>query len=524
MDLNRLALWFAAPTAVSFFIQSLRARRRRLDWTLASGIVLAVVGVGWFQFQGSVGFIAAAVTLLLIMFPSWASNAAGRASKQARYGQARALARIAALLHPRTDWRAMPELYQAFELAHAGKAAEADALLQVLARGGGSVAAIARAHRLRILGRWREIKALVERSGGAAIKGDPTLLGIYVRALAELGYIDELAEFMLINESLLIANGALEVGLLALFAFTGQVALTRQMLISTGQGDETREYWLALATQYDGQISEARWAFGKLRDAQDAQVRARAHERFTSLMHSAPEPPVSTHTRAIIEHFGKAFADKQNLVLNSPVQRTQRRVTAMLLIANTVVFIIGGEPPYWLDTRPQFMQDWAFVGSDILAHQWWRLFSYFFVHAGALHWIMNMACLWVLGPFVERAFGRLRFCLIYFVAGAFGSVVYLARAWLGGFDEQLVGASGCIMGLLGATAAVMLRAWIRQRAAAAREIFLRLLSVVGLQVVFDYTTPQVAGLAHGLGLAGGFVCGLFLHEIVSAKRSVATVS
>jgi len=55
------------------------------------------------------------------------------------------------------------------------------------------------------------------------------------------------------------------------------------------------------------------------------------------------------------------------------------------------------------------------------------------------------------------------------------------------------------MGLLGATGAIMLRAWVRQRASVARQIFLRLLLVVALQVYFDQTTPQVAGLAHALG-------------------------
>ncbi|MEP7051874.1 MAG: rhomboid family intramembrane serine protease [Pseudomonadota bacterium] len=522
MDLNRLALWFAAPTAISFFVRSVRAKRPRLDWMLVSGFVLLVAGVGWFEFQSSVGFVAMALVLVLIMLPSWAGNAASRASKRAEYARARWFARLAALLHPRRDWRQMAVLYQAFGLAHEGRAAEADALLQVLASGGGSAGAIARAHRLRMLGRWREIKALVERSGGSALGDDPTLLAIYVRALAELGYIDELAEFMLANEALLTANAALDVGLLSLFAFTGQLDLTRQMLAITGQGDETRDYWLATALQYAGQPSEARWAFGKLREAKDAQIRARAQERFTSLTHTEPEPPLTTPTRAIIEHFAQGLADKQNLALNGPTQRAKRRITQALVLANVAIYVFGSAPPLWTDTRPEFGSRWAFFAPRIFAGEWWRTFSYMFVHAGALHLLMNMACLWVLGPFVERAFGRLRFCLIYFISGAAGSVVYLALSALGWIEpEELVGASGCIMGLLGATAGVMLRAWIRQRAAAAREIFLRLLSVVGLQVVFDYTTPQVAGLAHALGLAGGFASALVFHEIVSPKRSVA---
>jgi rhomboid protease GluP len=90
--------------------------------------------------------------------------------------------------------------------------------------------------------------------------------------------------------------------------------------------------------------------------------------------------------------------------------------------------------------------------------------------------------------------------------------------------EELVGASGCIMGLLGATGAVMLRAWVRQRAPVAKQIFFRLLLVVALQVYFDQTTPQVAGLAHALGLFGGFVSALLLKEVVTPKQSVVRLA
>ena len=65
-----------------------------------------------------------------------------------------------------------------------------------------------------------------------------------------------------------------------------------------------------------------------------------------------------------------------------------------------------------------------------------------------------------------------------------------------------------------------MRAWVRQRAAIARQIFLRLLAVVALQVAFDYSTPEVAGLAHAVGLLGGFLAALLLREGVSAQRSV----
>ncbi|HEX3774349.1 MAG TPA: rhomboid family intramembrane serine protease, partial [Polyangiaceae bacterium] len=83
-------------------------------------------------------------------------------------------------------------------------------------------------------------------------------------------------------------------------------------------------------------------------------------------------------------------------------------------------------------------------------------------------------------------------------------------------EPELVGASGCIMGLLGAHVAVMLRAWRRHRAPMAKQMLVRLMFIVALQVVFDQTTPQVAGLAHAVGLAAGFLCALALTDTLSA--------
>ena len=43
--------------------------------------------------------------------------------------------------------------------------------------------------------------------------------------------------------------------------------------------------------------------------------------------------------------------------------------------------------------------------------QWWRFFSYAFLHSGVVHWLGNMVVLLLVGPFVEAAVGRLRFTL-----------------------------------------------------------------------------------------------------------------
>jgi rhomboid protease GluP len=313
-----------------------------------------------------------------------------------------------------------------------------------------------------------------------------------------------------------------------LFAFTGQLELTAQLLSAKGRGysAETREFWLAVAQQSAGHPEEARRVFGRLRSSQDAQIRARAEDRFNSLARAQPEEPPSPQTLAVVERFARSFAERQRFTLTQPGNRSKNRVTLVLAAINAAVYLFGSFPSL-TETRVAFADRWAFVAPDIFAGEWWRVFSYWFVHANALHLLMNLGGLWVLGPFVERAFGRVRFLIIYFASGCAGSVAYLGLTLLHKVQVQpLVGASGCIMGLLGANAAAMLRAWLRHRAPMARQVFLRLVAIVALQVVFDYsanehsgpTGIQIASLAHAIGLLGGFLSALLLRDEISAAK------
>lgn len=525
MDLNTIALWMGAVPAFMLLVRSARAPHRPLGWVCVAALLLVSNAAAWLLYREYAGYVSLLLLALFVLVPNSAQRAASNASNRFQYGRARRLLSFAAVLHPLDGWPLMPRLYRAFELAHFGKITEADALLRVLAAGTGSVATMAAAQRLRILGRWRDIKLLAERTGLLKLGRDPTLLVLYLRALGELDEVEALAEFMLAQERTLTATGALDAGLLYLFAFAGEVNLTREALGGARRvyTEEAREFWLALANARAGNLDLARRGFGHLGECDDAQIKARAEEYVRSLRQGISVEPTTPRTRAAVAHFARALLQHQHLIPNAPGRRP-RRMTLVLLVANTLVYLVGSYP-LLLDTQATFGERWAFFAPDIIAGEWWRVFSYLFVHANALHLGMNMAGLWALGPFVERAFGKLRFLFIYLIAGCTGSAVYLA---LGALEwappQQLVGASGCIMGLLGATAAVMLRAWIQQRAQVARQIFLRLVAVVLLQVAFDLSTPQVAGLAHALGLLGGFLGGLALREGISPERSVASLS
>jgi rhomboid protease GluP len=134
------------------------------------------------------------------------------------------------------------------------------------------------------------------------------------------------------------------------------------------------------------------------------------------------------------------------------------------------------------------------------------------VHYGVLHIAFNLYALYLLGPALEQMIGSFKFLLSYLISGLGSSagVVLLRMLHLTKAD-QLVGASGCVMGVIGVSAGLLLRH--RQSPLAGRRLR-NILVIVALQTVFDLTTPQVSLGAH----LSGFTTGLVVGIILAARR------
>jgi membrane associated rhomboid family serine protease len=135
-----------------------------------------------------------------------------------------------------------------------------------------------------------------------------------------------------------------------------------------------------------------------------------------------------------------------------------------------------------------------------LYHEYWRLFTSMFLHANLFHLAFNMWALWVVGSFLERIMGTLRFVLLYFVAGLAGSVLVLV---LGPPMIPTVGASGAIFGVFGA-----LFAWAflsRGRDMMADQLVRNIGLILVLNLVITFTmSSYISWQAHVGGLLGGF--------------------
>lgn len=77
----------------------------------------------------------------------------------------------------------------------------------------------------------------------------------------------------------------------------------------------------------------------------------------------------------------------------------------------------------------------------------YRLLTSAFLHGGIFHLLLNMYALFLFGPPLEAALGRLRFAALYLVSALGGSALSYAFA---APNQPSLGASGAVFGLLGA--------------------------------------------------------------------------
>jgi membrane associated rhomboid family serine protease len=185
-------------------------------------------------------------------------------------------------------------------------------------------------------------------------------------------------------------------------------------------------------------------------------------------------------------------------------------VTLSLLYANIAVFVVGcvlsvqrlGSANPFLTGDPaagEILHDTGLILSqDVFpGGQWWRLLACAFVHIGLLHLLANMVTLWMVGPLLERLWGRWNYLAIYLVSALCASCTMVA------YGRGGAGASGALWGVV---ASLGVWFFLNRRAlnpAAFRAQVSQLLFVLIINVVITFSVPNISIEGHfGGGLAG----------------------
>jgi len=175
-------------------------------------------------------------------------------------------------------------------------------------------------------------------------------------------------------------------------------------------------------------------------------------------------------------------------------------VVLVIIAINVVVFFLEG-----FGTNNRVIDRYGLWPDGIhTSHQYYRAFTAMWLHASFEHIFFNMITLLIVGPALEVLLGKVRFIALYLLAGLGGSVgSYL----LGPHNELGIGASGAIMGVLGAYLVVGLRRRLPVQPVA---ILLALNLVIGFWGNTDWR-------AHFGGLAVGGLLGL-LYDVAGDLR------
>jgi membrane associated rhomboid family serine protease len=138
----------------------------------------------------------------------------------------------------------------------------------------------------------------------------------------------------------------------------------------------------------------------------------------------------------------------------------------------------------------------VFPVHSVASGDYWQLVTSMFTHVALWHIGFNMLVLWVLGPQLELAVGRLRYLAIYLVSGLAGSAAVM---WLSPTETLTLGASGAIFGLMGALLVIAVKVHGDVRGIA---------TWIGLNFVLTlFFIGNVSWQGHLGGLIGGVLSG-----------------
>ena len=517
IDLNHILLFIACISPLVMLAQTLRRGGLYRPWRLASFAVLLVCGVAWLVNPNTAGFVGGGAWLALLLLPSAGLRKVSELANHQRYAAARRLSTPLRFLHPSAALRLQEKLFRGLELAQGGDFSAALAVLGPLRNNQTNVGRQAIAQSFRLRGEWSQLVGWVRSEVPAAVRrNDFALMPIYLRALGECGMHDELVlEF----GSMLAATSPAQqpawsyhASMRTVLAFCGRLRACADDVPLQGLAEDLREFWIGTDELAAGEISAGRLRLEKLRAiATNRLLRSEIAQRLDAADLIA-QTPLSAPGVALLHRIEQSERPPPS-AFGSDTRITV--AVAIFIALNLVMFLaevkLGGSTnPLTLHRLGAFEPRAIRIGG-----QYWRMVTSLFLHAGSLHLLFNLYALFIIGPGLERIIGSVRFALYYLLAGLGSSTGVLLLHWSDSSRlEQLVGASGCVMGIVGVWAGYLFRH--RHEPFASRRLK-NIVLIVAVQTAFDLSTPQVSMAAHLSGLATGVVLGLLISPRVPAK-------
>ncbi|KAH7281799.1 hypothetical protein KP509_36G063500 [Ceratopteris richardii] len=185
---------------------------------------------------------------------------------------------------------------------------------------------------------------------------------------------------------------------------------------------------------------------------------------------------------------------------------SESSVVYIVAAINIAVYIFGLASPIetaGMGTSTLPLLYGAKVNELLLNGEWWRLVTPMFLHSGFFHIALSSWALLFFGPQVERVFGPLAFCMIYFLGGLCGNICsfYFTSA-------ATVGGTGPLFALFSAWVAYL---WLNREALGEKsaEFGIKATTLMGILVLGLSCLLPTDEWIHVGAILPGFLFGSF---------------
>jgi rhomboid protease GluP len=547
MSLNDVLIWLVYISCASILFYGVRLpsayRSYMWRWMAVAASVVAVTALMSAMKFPNAGIIGGCLWLLLIVFPLVISKRFNRQVNSQDFAGAIKTSIFLRWLYP-NNWQEQIELLRALELAKIGSVAEANAILERYKNVNTTIGRSAIIQLYQMGDRWSEMLDWMQKEIAPNVwQEDGAIAVFYLRALGENHQLNELLlAWHRYSTAIEKIKDPVTKNLGRLFAlvFCGEVELVKQILAENLKvlPEYTKEFWLATANYAAGNQVIAREQLSKLCNISDIRIQNAAQRRLSEPIAIA-SATLTGNSRQILEQINREIAEEDKYSLRDYGKDKKAIATYTIISLNLLAFglelvfgignnlsiinqlIASGNIDLYVFYKLvsagstniyNLYQLGALLPNLVVQGEPWRLVTAIFLHYGWLHLAMNMLALYYLGPFVEFSLGIPRYLLIYFGAGI-GSMGVVSAMTLWGYSQSnfVVGASGCIMALIGAMAAILLQGWQQEKSKLAAQRLRTILLIISLQVVFDLNTPQISFIGHFSGVILGFIIGYLLN-------------
>lgn len=207
-------------------------------------------------------------------------------------------------------------------------------------------------------------------------------------------------------------------------------------------------------------------------------------------------------TQASIGHHCPSCLGETNQQVYTTRNMPRSAVTIIqILIGINVLAFVGQQ------VSPTSLQIGWLFGPAVSAGDWWRVITSAFLHGSLIHIGFNMYGLWILGNPLLEGLGKARFLLVYLAGLLGGSFAVLAFD----YTAPTLGASGAVLGLAGALAAVL---WSRGISITQTSLGFILALNLGLPLLVG----GISFWGHFGGIFAGFAAGWLVSWLPTKYR------